>query len=493
MLANRTSKIIDTVFKIATVVIILAGIAVRVDVFLLNRNLVLNEANLARNIFERNVFQLAMPLSYEQYAPPVFLWMLKLFTSVFGYSEYAFRIYPLLASVAVLYLMYRVLREFVSFRSLWYPLALLCVSYIMIRYSSELKQYMTDILVVLSLILLAVKTNINKIAAGKFLLIWFVAGSIAIWAAMPSVFALAGVGCYYLLDSVKQREYNKIPFIAATGALWILQFLLYYFLILKPQIESNYLQNFHMDWFLYATPGNKGEWEHNLRVLRNLLEEAGGYNFVTLGFNTILLLTGIIFFTRNTSKSLLVTIPLFAVIVAAALNQYSLIPRVALFTMPLMLILIGYGMEQLMRVRFIAVPVIVVVLGVIGIKNHSMINMAWNRTEVEEITDAMEFAVAHDIQSGKQLYLHNGARPAFIYYTQIHPGKAKWKNIADAHLLWWDADYDHHARTALSPCSFIFTSVSPDDLANSRATIEKYNTQTDALEKQGCHVFIYKK
>src|SRR5690606_18886085 len=138
---------------------------------------------------------------------------------------------------------------------------------------------------------------------------------------------------------------------------------LYYFLILKPQIESNYLQNFHMDWFLYATPGNKGEWEHNLRVLRNLLEEAGGYNFVTLGFNTILLLTGIIFFTRNTSKSLLVTIPLFAVIVAAALNQYSLIPRVALFTMPLMLILIGYGMEQLMRVRFIAVPVIVVVLG----------------------------------------------------------------------------------------------------------------------------------
>lgn len=490
---SSTSKAIDMVLKAATLIIILMGVGVRIAVYLQNRNLFIDEANLARNVFERDMVDLAAPLSYEQYAPPVFLWVTKLFTSIFGYGELAFRIFPLLAGIAALYLMYLVLKELTSFKSLWYPLGMLAISYIMIRYSSELKQYMTDVLVVLSLILLAIKTDINKVNGQKFVLTWFIAGSIAIWAAMPSIFVLAGIGLYYLVIGLKQREYKKFPYIAVVGALWLLQFLIYYSLILQPQIESEYLQRFHTDWFLFLTPSNADELKHNVNVLRNLLEEAGGYNYWMRLFNAALLFFGAVWFSIKDARSLMLTVPLIGVMIAAGLNQYTLIPRVALFTMPLMLILIGYGMEQLMRLRFVAVPIIVALIGAWGIWAHSMVNMAWNPTETEQVTDAMEFAVKNNITRGEQLYLHNGARPAFIYYTQMHPGRAKWKNIAGAHLLMWDADYDQLASTAPTPSAVIFTSVSPDELAKTRATVEKYNTQIAAFEKQGCHVFIYKK
>jgi len=41
-----------------------------------------------------------------------------------------------------------------------------------------------------------------------------------------------------------------------------------------------------------------------------------------------------------------------AAVVAAMAHQYSLIPRVALFMKPLFALLVGYGFELLMRIRF---------------------------------------------------------------------------------------------------------------------------------------------
>ncbi|MFI5196411.1 MAG: hypothetical protein ACHQD8_04915, partial [Chitinophagales bacterium] len=127
--------------KIFIAIILLWGIAIRIIFFLQNRDLIIDEANIARNLYERGFAQLALPLSYEQYAPPVFLWIEKLLVLLFGYSEYALRLYPLLAGIASLFLFTLVIREIASLRSAWFPLFLMVVSYTFIRYSSEVKQY----------------------------------------------------------------------------------------------------------------------------------------------------------------------------------------------------------------------------------------------------------------------------------------------------------------------------------------------------------------
>ena len=74
----------EKIYKWLAYAAILLGIIIRVSVYLQNRNLFIDEANVARNIYERGFADLATPLSYEQYAPPIFLWIVKFITVFMG-------------------------------------------------------------------------------------------------------------------------------------------------------------------------------------------------------------------------------------------------------------------------------------------------------------------------------------------------------------------------------------------------------------------------
>lgn len=474
--------------------IIALGIVLRIAVYLQNRNLFLDEANLARNICYRNYAQLTLPLSFEQYAPPLFLWILKLSTSIFGYGEMAFRIYPLLTGIAALIMLYKVLQEFVPTSRAWYPLSLMAYSYVMVRYSSELKQYMPDAFVALGLIWLALKVDINRYKPGRFTLLWLVAGSLAIWASMPAVFILPGIGLYYLTQAFKGKKYKYVAVICFAGLCWIMQFAYYYITVLQPQVNSQYLQEFHRPFFLFAIPKNLEELKHNIEVLNAVLGEVTGFTALSLGFNILLICVGfIVFAKRETFRSLLVLLPLVLVILAAALNKYSLIPRVAIFTMPLMLIMIGKGLNILLRTRYGSIKLAVVLIAVFCVVKQSSIDMLWKSAEVEQMTDVLKFLQQKGVKYGNQVYVHNGARPAFIYYTQIHPEIAQWKDYNTAHLLWWNGGYDDLMRAGMKRIAFIATSISTAELNERRETIYTYYRPLDSLEKPGCHVIIASK
>lgn len=490
----RFSNIEEKLYKWFAFTAIAAGIFVRVAVYLQNRNLMIDEANVARNLYERGFAGLATPLSYEQYAPPVFLWITKCFTSLINYGEPALRLFPLLAGIASLFVLYAILRNLGAGKGAWYALTLMAIGYIFIRYSSELKQYMGDVLVVLSLILLALNISIQSTPARKFAITWILIGSLAVWASMPAVFVLAGIGLYYWLQGNGIKNFKTTAMLVGISAVWVLQFAFYYFTILKEQANSAYLQNFHMDYFLYATPGNKEELMHNWGVVNGLVTEAGGFTFLCNAFHLLCIVIGLAACIRTKDKRiLLVLTPLAAVILAAGLNQYSLIPRVALFTMPLILILVALGMNALLSVRYKILALVPIAIGTVCIISFSSMHLAWNGYESEQLTDAVDFAMKNSINTGNQLYLHNGARPAFIYYSTIHPNKDKLSTVKDAHLLSWDANFDSLASSAPSPCSFIFTSVYPEDLAKTRKTIEQHLKETNKQEKQGSYAYIYSK
>ncbi len=490
----RFSNIEEKLYKWFAFVAIAAGIFVRVAVYLQNRNLMIDEANVAHNLYERGFAALAMPLSYEQYAPPVFLWITKCFTSVINYGEPALRLFPLLAGIASLFVLYAILKKMGASKSAWYAIALMAVGYIFIRYSSELKQYMGDVLVVLSLILLTLKIDITTISRRKFAITWILIGSMAVWASMPSVFVLAGIGLYYWLQGNGAKNFKTTALLGSISAVWVLQFAFYYIAILKDQANSAYLQNFHMDYFLYATPGNKEELVHNWNVVNGLINEAGGFTFLANAFHLLCIGIGLVVSIKTKDKRiLLILVPLIAVAVAAALNQYSLLPRVALFTMPLFLILIAIGFNALLSIRYRMIALVPITIGAVCIISFSSISLAWKGYASEQLTDAIDFALNNKVRTGNQLYLHNGARPAFIYYTTIHPDKEKWKPVMDAHQLNWDVNFDSLATTAPSHCAFIFTSVYPEDLANTRKTLEQHLKEINKQEKQGSYTYIYSK
>lgn len=431
------------IYKVLAICIILAGIVWRIAIYWQNRNLILDEANITRNLFERGFAGLVNPLSYEQYAPPVFLWIEKALAGLLGYGEKALRLYPLAAGIGSLLVMYALLKKLVTNGlAIIYPLFLMAVTHIFIRYSSEVKQYMPDVFIVLSLLCLALSVDIKTAKPAKFGLIWFVVGTVAIWGCMPSVFVLAGIGCYYGWGTIRDKDYRGFLRILSMSALWVAQFAIYYLLILKPQANSDYLQRFHQDNFLFATPDNPGEWMHNWEVFSALLKQFEGEWAQVLTLNTVLLVCGaIMLLIRNTAKGFLLLVPIAGLLFAAAFNQFSLLPRVALFSIPILLLIIAVGADMCIaagRANVWKLAMAVILLFGMGSSLDSTLRKPW---KYEELTSGLDFLKEKGLP-GSNLYVYHSSGPAIKYYTTIHPDKAKWEQYKDADILQWSTLYD---------------------------------------------------
>ncbi len=442
--------------------IILTGMVLRVGIYLQNRNLIIDESNVARNIFERGFVELMQPLYYEQYAPVLFLWITELFSLLFGFSEYALRLYPLLAGLASLFVFYKVLGKFMSTKALLFPLALFASAHMFLRYSSELKQYMPDVLITLTLIWLALSIDFKKIATKKFVLLWFIIGSVAIWSSMPSVFLLFGVGCYYGYRALRAKEYKQILPLILVSVLWAAQFAVYYYTILEPQANSEYLQKFHQYYFLHGWPANDWEREHNWQLFNDLMKQFEGELKYVHFINKILLFGGlIIMFLKDTSKAILLGMSFGALLLASALNQYSLIIRVVLFSIPILLIVVGYGFDRLLTLKWWPVQLLLLVVAGYSVWSNAKqsLDMPY---QYEQLTTGLEYMEEQGIPP-EAISLYHSSVPAWKYYTRIHPNKERWSIYKKSDTLHWSTQYNllaHDMRYIWGidkPVGFVFT------------------------------------
>ena len=143
------------------------GITLRIVQYFHNRSLWLDEAMLALNIIDRSFAQLVMPLDYNQGAPIGFLLTEKLFVEIFGRSEYVLRLFPLLCGVISLFLFVNVARHFLELKSLVVATGIFAISYKLIFYSSDVKQYSSDVAIALALYALALHIQATGLNATK--------------------------------------------------------------------------------------------------------------------------------------------------------------------------------------------------------------------------------------------------------------------------------------------------------------------------------------
>jgi 4-amino-4-deoxy-L-arabinose transferase-like glycosyltransferase len=486
---------IERVMRLIALLILAIGVVLRIVVYLQNRNLFIDEANVARNIYERTYGQLLTPLNYEQYAAPLFVWILKLATQIFGYSEYAYRLFPLMAGIGALYSGMLLFREFVSFKALWYPLFFLATFFVFVRFSGELKQYGSDMLLTNVLVLLSLRTDILKVSTFRFIVLFGIAGSLAIWLSMPVVFILFSIGVYYFAVCLSSKQFNKLLPLFSVAAIWLVQFLVYYITVLKKQANSDYLQNYHAGFFINLLPHTKDECLHNWYLMRDQLITIGGGTFLAWTFNLAMMLLGAYaLIKQNKEKAILILLPLLATYFASAFHQYAFVERLMLFVMPLLMVLLAYGLGQLMNLNLWPVFIAVVLLCILNCANHQNLDLFYNRMQFEEMTSELEFLKQNRI-NGNELFVNHGARPAFIYYTQIHPNKDRWNTFENAHLLWWDVNYDTLVANMHGRNAFIYTSISDNDLIRFKEKLGKQMKLDTALDISWCrkYAFIYNK
>lgn len=450
--------------------IMLLGIILRIAVYLQNRNLFIDEANVARNIYERSFSGLTQPLSYDQYAPPVFLWLVKASAICFGYGEYALKLFPLLSGLVSLWLLYSILVQMDVKRAAWYPLLLFATGSIYLRYATELKQYSSDVMVTLVLVWLALVTDVSTSRPARFIAIWICAGSLAVWLSMPSVFILTGVGIYYLSTLYRLRRFERWWLLMVPASLWLLQFGAYYITILAPQAASPYLQHFHKDAFIYLWPQTVSEWTYDGNALLRVLGVTGGHWTLSIIFHLLCMMVAMLVTSyRRDARMLLLLVPVILLFVAAGLHRFSLQPRVILFVMPLLLIWIALGLERLLVLRYAALVILPV--AVICILNYQHAEYLWRPLRVTDVTDCFPY-MQQQKKAGAQIYVDGSAASAYIYYTQIHPDRTRWRDISGGICLPYVPDMD--AISATMPARAIVL-VSYQDAGMIATTVDGMN------------------
>jgi len=210
------------------------GTVLRLRQYLADRSLWYDEANLALNLVNRTFSGLTRPLDYEQGAPIVFLFIEKSILVLLGNKDYLLRLFPLLSGLLALYLIYLIARQYFGATGL-FAVLVFAISWQLIYYSSELKQYSSDAMIALLLIYLALRCIKDNVRFADFLLLG-VTGLIAIWTSHPSIFILAGIGLTLVFVTLSRKAYTPLAWTLGLGILWITALAAVYFFSLHvPQ------------------------------------------------------------------------------------------------------------------------------------------------------------------------------------------------------------------------------------------------------------------
>ncbi len=418
------------------VLALVAGALLRVAVWLQNRSLFIDEANLARNVCERNWAQLFLPLDYQQHAPPFFLLAQKLAVWALGPQELALRIFPLLCSLAGLALFYRIARK--ALPTGWLLAAALwayAFSDFFVRYATEGKQYACDQTVALALIAWALwqQERPFRPAAAAAL------GAVAIWFSMPAVLVLFGAGLFFFKKYGAEGERRQAWQAAGAVAVWLLSFVLYYGLCLQKSLALDPLVAYHRPWFFPLPPKNWAELAQARDLLLSFPYYTAGFTVLALAVGAAGILTGLVLALRRRADwFFLLVLPLLTLLAVSALGLYSMIPRMLLWAFPLALLLQALGWQlwwQTARRWYGQVAVLLAIVPAVVL--HNGFYYFFRPFEIEEIRPVLE-AVRRDFQPGDVLYVSLETWPAVAFYRECHVRRAEYGFEGRVILGDWD-------------------------------------------------------
>lgn len=325
--------------------IISFGILVRLVQYLSNRSLWADEAVLALNIVNRSYLELLQPLDYDQGAPIGFLWIEKLAVQLFGDNEYALRLFPLVSGILSLLLFYELAKRYLRPQAI--PIALILFASLrhIVYYSSEVKQYSTDVAIALFCFLMTTYLTQKKLnwkqTVGLSIL-----GAIAIWFSHPAIFVLAGVGFSSWLVKFTKKERIRVTNLLVIYSSWLLSFATFYWISLNA-LSSN--KNLLTSW------QNKSTFPSSILDVIWSLDSLGKFFYEPLGFSgpmdglaiVVFIIGCFSLFRRNKIALFIILSPLLATLFAAYLHKYPFGGRLVLFLTPFFIVQIAEGVDYL--------------------------------------------------------------------------------------------------------------------------------------------------
>jgi hypothetical protein len=328
-----------------------AGFVLRLVQYGANRSLWLDESMLALNILDRSVVELLRPLSFDQAAPSGFLVVEKWLTWMFGSSEYALRLFPLLCGLASLPLFAVLARRLLGRYAAVLATVLFAGATSPIYYASEVKQYSSDVAVCLTLLLLGgmlARADLGGRTAAAI----GVTGMVAILLSFSAVFV---VGAVIMVLAVGAAVRGSPPPRASVAVLsvWLAASLVVIAVSRHTAARVELLFSYDPNAYGKANPASFAAW---LRELPTDLARDVGFAPVSAPFGRLYWVAVVVSVVGAVSLGLRQRlyagffVAAFALtVVASTMHRYPLSERTVLFLVPLAIVLLAEGVAVVVK------------------------------------------------------------------------------------------------------------------------------------------------
>lgn len=412
--------------RIALAVVFLSGIVSRISGLVQNPSLWSDEVRLALNVVSRSFAGLLAPLAWDQTAPVPFLWLTRAIIDIAGPVEWAFRLLPFTAGVALLFLFWRLAKRLLPLEGALLALAMVALSPALIEFSTEFKPYSSDAMIAVALGLLCVDAVTSEQPTSAWVRL-SVGGAIAILCSSTALFVLCGVWLAVALAPDRLEHPGRGLRLALMGALWGGTFAGVYFLLLRQTANSEFMIRSWTPHFL--TPGTPHLLDRASYITREVIghflfarpigtaQIAGWLTVVVLGLAVVGTLW--LFRHRGAWAAVLVAGPILTTLAASMARQYPLWPRLVLFLAPLLFLLLASGTYGLVsRIRHIGLAAGSAIAGTILLGPAAMVAVSTIRQPpVHSDPRDLIHTIVSERKPGDTIYLSGSAVAEWVFYT----------------------------------------------------------------------------
>jgi hypothetical protein len=288
---------------VVSVVLLAAGVAVRVLHFAANRSLHIDEARLGLNVLTRSFTELLRPLEHDQAAPMLFLWLERTAVLIGGANEFALRVVPLLAGVGVLVGVHVVARRWLTPPGVCATTLAAAFSPLLVHYSNEAKQYGVEAAVTVALVTLGVRLG-GRVPDNRGAAVFAGAAVVGALAAVPAVFVIGGIALALVGRWGVVRLLPGIVLGTSASFIW-------YHVAQRPVTGSVYMQRFWEN--SYLPPAGSSDMTQAALLMRDVTWRSflGG---PTMGIS-------------GTSQSIAMSVCAVAVAIICARGAYLMVSR----------------------------------------------------------------------------------------------------------------------------------------------------------------------
>lgn len=412
------------ILDVILLVISLAGVVVSIKMNLVGRSLWYDEAALAYSFVTRSFTELtASGLDLVQSAPVGWLYALKIFCKILGYSDFVMRVPSILAYVGSLVLIYYISEKVINTYYSLAPVAFAASLPLMLQYSNMFKPYISDAFFALLIICFFYWYKEKGLNIYIMSIIW---GAI-LWFSSTACFVEGGIIVASFIVSLMSKDGKKIKrdviSLVKIGIIILVFFGIYYIYWLRKVDDG--MHGFWAEWSFKFIPLSIQDLKDIKRMFSALFEPFYYYKACIL----ILVLIGLVLsIIKKNIYVLSVYTIFFITAIASAIGMYPVNKRLWLFMYPIVIISCFYVLDYLLdkgdinngkslRNILVGVSLACMCLCNAGIRYYLHDEYVyWTRYEVKGEMEYLEDVIKPE----EGVYVLSCARPMFLFYNDYN-------------------------------------------------------------------------